>query len=134
MDAPSRPVAGSSMKADMSQVIKPTVGRKVWYRPSKHDKLGPVPMSVAGDQPLDATVIAVWGDRMINALVTDSMGRQFPVLSVDLLQPGDEPSKDADGNVIGRYCEWMPYQVGQAGAEKQAPAAESETSPDSAAA
>lgn len=122
------------MKADMSQVIKPTVGRKVWYRPSKHDKLGPVPMGVAGDEPLDATVIAVWGDRMINALVTDITGRQFPVLSVNLLQPGDEPSKDADGNVIGRYCEWMPYQVGQASTEKPAPASESATSPDSAAA
>lgn len=112
------------MKADMSQVIKPTVGRKVWYRPSKHDKLGPVPMNAAGGEPLDATVIAVFGDRMISVLVTDIMGRQFPVLSVDLLQPGDEPRKDADGNVIGRYCEWMPYQVGQAAKdETAAPAA-----------
>lgn len=105
----------------MSEVIKPTVGRKVWYRPSKYDLTGPVPMVMAGPQdqpevaqPLDATVIAVWGDRMINVLVTDTMGRQFPVLSVDLLQPGDEPKKDAEGKVIGRYCEWMPYQVGQA--------------------
>lgn len=100
-------------------VTKPTVGRKVWYRPSKHDVVGPVPMMTAGSleygtaAPLDATVIAVWGDRMINVLVTDIMGRQFPVLSVDLLQPGDEPRKDADGNVIGRYCEWMPYQNAQ---------------------
>lgn len=140
MKAPHRPAAGSSMKADMPQVIKPTVGRKVWYRPSKHDVVGPVPMMTAGSvvhgtaEPLDATVIAVWGDKMINVLVTDTMGRQFPVLSVTLLQPGDEPARDADGNIIGRYCEWMSYQVGQASAEKQAPAAENETSPDSAAA
>lgn len=130
MDAPHRPAAGSFMKADMSQVIKPTVGRKVWYRPSKHDTVGPVPMTTAGSvehgtaAPLDATVIAVWGDRMVNVLVTDVVGRHFPVLSVDLLQPGDEPRKDADGNVIGRYCEWMPYQVGQAAKdETAAPAA-----------
>lgn len=104
----------------MTQVIKPTVGRKVYYRPSQHDLKGPVPMMISGSlesgnsAPLDATVIAVWGDRMINVLVTDITGRQFPVLSVDLLQPGEEPKTDANGKVIGRYCEWMPYQVGQA--------------------
>lgn len=92
----------------MSQVIKPTVGRKVWYRPSASDVVGPVPMSVAGDQPLDATVIAVWGDRMVNLLVTDIVGRQFPVLSCTLLQDGDERP------AAGRYAEWMPYQQGQA--------------------
>lgn len=98
----------------MSNIITPTVGRKVWYRPSAWDKTGPVGMVAAGDQPLDATVIAVWGPRMINVLVTDTMGKQFPVLSCDLLQPGDEPRKDAAGAVIGRYCEWMPYQVATA--------------------
>lgn len=105
----------------MSNIIKPTVGRKVYYRPSANDLKGPVPMNMAGPQddpekaqPLDATVIAVWGDRMINVLVTDIMGKQFPVLSVDLLQPGDKPKKDKDGKIIGRYCEWMPYQVIQA--------------------
>lgn len=108
----------------MSNIIKPTVGRKVWYRPSKHDVVGLVPMVMSGPvdypsiaQPLDATIIAVWGDRMINVLVTDVMGRQFPVLHVDLLQEGDEPGCDKDGNIVGRYCEWMPYQKGQA--EKQ---------------
>lgn len=92
----------------MSQVIKPTVGRKVWYRPSKQDQTGPVPMIVAGNQPLDATVIAVWGDRMVNVLVTDTMGKQFPVLSVTLVQPGDAYPES------GRYVEWMPYQVATA--------------------
>ena len=92
----------------MSQVITPAVGRKVWYRPSANDVVGPVPMVVAGDQPLDATVIAVWGDRMVSVLVTDVMGKQFPVLSVTLVQEGDEKP------VVGRYVEWMPYQQGQA--------------------
>lgn len=98
----------------MSKIIKPTVGRKVWYRPSKSDKVGPIPMVTAGDQPLDATIIAVWGDRMINVLVTDTMGKQFPVLSVTLIQPGDNPVVDAEGVPVGRYCEWLPYQVATA--------------------
>lgn len=101
-------------------MIKPTVGRKVWYYVSKNDVAGPIPMVTQGSreaetlQPLDATVIAVWGDRMVNLLVTDIMGHQFPVLSCALLQDDDEPQKDTEGNVAGRYAVWMPYQVGQA--------------------
>lgn len=101
-------------------IIKPTVGRKVWYRPCANDQKGPTPMCIAGSleagnaQPLDATVIAVWGDRCVSVLVTDAVGKQFPVLSCTMLQAGDEPAKDADGKVIGRYVEWMPYQLGQA--------------------
>lgn len=104
----------------MSNVITPTVGRKVWYRPSKHDVIGLGAMYCSAPQdepakgkPLDATIIAVWGDRMVNVLVTDVAGKQFPVLSVTLLQDGDEPPKDAEGKVAGRYVEWMPYQKGQ---------------------
>jgi len=92
----------------MNQVITPTVGRKVWYRPGANDVVGPVPMVVAGDQPLDATIIAVWGDHIVNVLVTDVMGKQFPALSVTLVQEGDEKPS------AGRYVEWMPYQQGQA--------------------
>lgn len=105
----------------MSNIIKPTVGRKVWYRPCKDDLIGLGAMACsatqdepAQGQPLDATIIAVWGDRMVNVLVTDVMGKQFPVLSVDLLQAGDEPRKGVDGKIAGRYVEWMPYQQGQA--------------------
>lgn len=105
----------------MPIITTPTVGRKVWYTPSANDKCGPVPMIVTGPldgrqhQPLDATIIAVWGDdRMVNVLVTDVYGRQFPVLSCDLLQDGDQPKTDADGVPIGRYVEWMPYQKAQA--------------------
>ena len=95
-------------------VITPSVGRKVWYQPSVNDKAGSFPMQCAAGQPLDATIIAVWSDRMVNVLVTDIAGKQFPVLSCDLLQPGDEPSATASGQVIGRYVQWMPFQVGQA--------------------
>jgi hypothetical protein len=98
----------------MSKIITPTVGRKVWYWPSAIDKTGPVPMVQQTGQPLDATVIAVHGDRMVNVLVVDVMGRQFPVLSCDLLQPGEKPRANAEGVVFGRYVEWMPFQQGQA--------------------
>lgn len=93
-------------------IITPTVGRKVWYRPCPNDLVGPVPMTVVGHadsrQPLDATVIAVLGDRMVNLLVTDACGKQFPVLSATLLQDGDLIPAN------GRYAEWMPYQKTQA--------------------
>lgn len=98
----------------MNTVITPTVGRKVWYQPSAQDKAGTFPMQCSAGQPLDATIISVWGDRMVNVLVTDIMGKQYPVLSCTLLQPGDEPSANADGQLVGRYVQWMPFQVGQA--------------------
>lgn len=96
------------MTAPQPNIIKPTVGRKVWYRPSKSDQMGPVPMQATPGQPLDATVIAVWGDRCVNLLVIDMVGRPFPVPSVTLVQPDDDAPAD------GRYAEWMPYQQGQA--------------------
>jgi hypothetical protein len=100
-------------------VIRPSVGRKVWYRPSAHDLIGVGAMSVAGGQPLDATILAVWGDRCINVQVLDSYGKPFAKTSVTLLQDGDTPPmngpKDKEGNPTpGGYVEWMPYQKGQA--------------------
>lgn len=95
----------------MSQIIKPTVGRKVWFRPATDQllsSLNPTGMATNGNQPLDATVIAVWGDRMVNLLVIDIVGKAFPVLSATLLQDGDLIPTG------GRYAEWMPYQQGQA--------------------
>jgi len=95
-------------------MIKPTVGRKVWYVASDNDLKGPMPMSVAGSreagtlQPLDATILAVWGDRMVNALVLDACGKAFPKLSVTLVQEGDTAPE------CGGYIMWMPYQQGQA--------------------
>lgn len=109
----------------MTQVITPTVGRKVWYRPCANDLLGPVPMQVCGSieagniQPLDATIIAVWGERMINVLVTDIVGRQFAVMSCGLVQPGEDVAED------GRYCEWMPYQVATSKPAVASPSGES---------
>ena len=83
-------------------------------------------MQCAVGQPLDATVIAVHGDRLVNVLVTDMVGRQFPVLSVTLMQEGDILPACNEGLPLGRYVEWMPYQQGQsrkdAAGEKPTPA------------
>lgn len=87
----------------MSTVIKPTVGRMVWYRPNENDQTGPVPMFRVGDQPLMAHVTAVWSERMVNLLVTDSIGRQFQVTSVQLLQPGDSAPNG------GRFAAWPEF-------------------------
>ena len=105
----------------MSTIIKPTVGRKVWYRPSQFDVQGPGGMQMAGSpdrpdlsQPLDATILAVWSDTCINVLVFDITGKPFTKMSTRLLQEGDAKPVDAAGKPVGGYVEWMPYQQGQA--------------------
>lgn len=92
-------------------IIKPTIGRKVWYRPNGTSFIQPdgtfkSPVS-CGTQPMDATVIFVWSDRMVNLDVIDHMGNHFVATSVTLVQPGDPTPS-------GSHCEWMPYQQGQA--------------------
>lgn len=95
----------------MTKII-PTVGRKVWYFPStdqfdddttmiQHKRDGEV-------QPLDATVIAVYADDIVNLSIFDIHGHIFCRRNVKLLSDGERrPS-------MGRYAEWMPYQIGQA--------------------
>ncbi len=100
----------------MSQVIKPTIGRKVWFRPNGTQSLqragtpgvSIAAMAVLDDAPLDATVVYVWSDRMVNLLVLDHYGNPFNATSVPMLQP-DEAAPPS-----GFYAEWMPYQQGQA--------------------
>jgi hypothetical protein len=87
-------------------MIVPTVGRVVWFRPpttpilgfAHHDPL----------QPCAALVTHVWGDRLVNLVVFDSNGAPFGQTSVQLLQDDDLKPEH------GRFCSWMPYQVGQA--------------------
>lgn len=84
-------------------MIPPTVGRMVWFTPSKidddrHDLT----------QPLAAIIASVWSDRMINIAYFDQDGVSGNETSVALLQ--DDDSKPGNG----RFCTWMPYQLGQA--------------------
>ena len=89
-------------------MIRPTVGRVVWYRPNQPGSVG----SLDDGQPMAATVAFVRNDRCVNLSVVDHHGRQFSAIGVLLLQ-GDESFKP-----VTPYCEWMPYQVGQAASIK----------------
>lgn len=94
----------------MSTTIKPTAGRVVWYHPFAH---APWAADAAsdfarlGDQPLAAIIAHVWSDTCVNLVVFDSNGNAHSRTSVTLHQ-GDGPCTSSP------WCEWMPYQKGQA--------------------
>jgi hypothetical protein len=88
-------------------MIKPTIGRRVWFRVNEATAKARN-ITVFDDQPLDAGIVYVHSDRMVNLSVTDHFGVQHAVTSVDLIQDGDSTENR------GMWCEWMPYQTGQA--------------------
>src|SRR5687768_43940 len=95
-------------------MIKPTVGRIVWFTPpSNSSEDGFIDH---GGQPMAAKVAYVWHDRMVNLQVVDHGGFSHNRTSVPLIQDGD-PKPDS-----GYYCEWMPYQKGQAAKTERAEA------------
>ena len=55
-----------------------------------------------------AIVVFVHSDSMVNLAVFDEAGGSFGKTSVQLVAPG-VPKPE-----FGFFCEWMPYQVGQA--------------------
>lgn len=91
-------------------MIKPTVGRMVWYYKDKSQT-----QIVQHEQPLAAQICMVWGDRMVNLHVIDANGVAHAVTSVQLVQDGD--LQPAVGTAA--YCVWMPYQIGQAKKEEK---------------
>jgi hypothetical protein len=50
----------------------------------------------------------VWTDTNVNLATFDENGHSFSVTSVYLMQEGSKSPG------IGPFCEWMPYQKGQA--------------------
>lgn len=74
-------------------MIKPTIGRVVWFHRGSESQ----------DQPHPAIVCYVHSDTCVNLAVFDANGNQYSVTSVTLLQ-------DDDRATSGRYAEWMPYQ------------------------
>lgn len=89
-------------------MIKPTIGRRVWFYPNG----GIAGFTASPDQPCDAGIAYVWNDRMINISVADHNGVVTGRTSVALLQDDDTPP------VAGMYCTWMDYQI--AAAKKEA--------------
>lgn len=79
-------------------IIKPTVGRVVWF----HKYNG-----VSGHQgPLAALVTKIHSDTCVNLVVFSETGVPFGETSVVLIHNED--------TYTGNYCCWMPYQKGQA--------------------
>lgn len=77
-------------------MIQPIVGRIVWFSA----------IDIEGHRA--AIVTKVWNDRMVNLCVFSADGTNAGVTSVKLLQDDDKP----DGASV--WCEWVPYQIGQA--------------------
>jgi hypothetical protein len=80
----------------MATVIKPTVGRVVYYYPAR------------GTTEQAAIVAAVLSDDHVNLGVFNADGRQQPERGVKLVQGDEKPPE------TGHYCTWMPFQLGQA--------------------
>ena len=89
-------------------MIKPTIGRVVWFWPSNAPSEGESMVCHDAEQPMSAQVIFVWSDCCVNLYVIDHAGVGRALTSVALVQANEPKPED------GRYCEWMPYQMGQA--------------------
>jgi hypothetical protein len=94
-------------------MIKPSNGRVVLFNLSNSIP----PNFASGGQPHAAIIAHVHSDKMVNLAVFDSNGVSHSCTSVDLIQDGDTKPEN------GWYCEWMPYQKGQAAKTEQAEAA-----------
>ncbi len=82
-------------------MIEPTIGRVVWVR-NRHGRMH--------DQPETAQICFVHSNTLINVGGLDHVGQHFRCVNIQLRQ--GEPSEVIDPNAA--YCEWMPYQKGQA--------------------
>lgn len=83
-------------------MIKPTVGRVVWFWPAST-----LPKGSPGAQPLAATIAFVHSGTCVNLTVHDRNGETYGMTSAELWHgEGESPDRP--------HCEWMPYQKGQA--------------------
>ena len=90
-----------------SPVIKPTVGRVVWFYPSQNTAEAGFARHPDGGGPYAALIAHVWNDHMVNLSVFDANGAAHPRTSVPMLHGECDVPEHA-------FCGWMPYQKGQA--------------------
>jgi len=96
------------MNTSSPTIINPTIGRRVWFWPSKRTgQSGFICHDAA--VPMDAGIVFVHSDRCVNLDVCDHAGNHHAFTSVYLDQGDDCPS-DPDA----ARCEWMPFQKGRA--------------------
>jgi hypothetical protein len=88
----------------MNPLIKPTVGRVVWFNQMKPD------VFPGSGGTCAAIVTYVHSDRLVNLCVFDAKGNTHSRILIPLVQPGDTKPTTA-------HCEWMPFQIGQAAAQ-----------------
>ena len=93
-------------------IIKPTVGRVVWYWPTSADREDR--RSISG-QPFAAQICGVHSDTCVNLGITDAEGRYFTRASIPLKQTPRGIGEDG-------CATWMPYQLGRAAKTEQAEA------------
>ena len=94
--------AGAPALLERMNMIKPSIGRVVHYRPT----------GISG-VICAALITAVHSDTCINLRVFHADGTDSAPASVDLVQDNNYPS---DGRA---FAEWMPYQIGQAAKTEQ---------------
>lgn len=88
-------------------MIKPTVGRVVYFYPASNvQDAGFCPPSAG--EPCAAIIAKVWRDDCVNLTVFDASGVAHARTSVMLVQE-NEPHPEN-----GYFCEWMPFQIGHA--------------------
>ena len=96
-------------------IIKPTVGRVLWFYPSQlTGEAGFVRHPDGG--PYAAIIARVWNDAMVNLAVFDANGTIHSRTSVPLVQDGGCALEEG-------FCSWMPFQKGQAAKQDTAAAA-----------
>ncbi|MNX77180.1 hypothetical protein D3C86_1087070 [compost metagenome] len=95
--------------------ILPTVGRVVWYHPAPKAGDTDFAQHYQAGTPYAAIVAYVWGEALVNLAVFDANGTPRSRSSVALIQEGESAPRDSE------YCEWMPYQKGQARAQSATP-------------
>ncbi len=87
-------------------MIRPTVGRKVWYFPQGNPGGAGYPLH-------DATIVDVISDTSVNLACHTELGTSYTALNIYLL-PSDIGDDTARQFQDTPHAEWMPYQVGQA--------------------
>lgn len=93
-------------------MIKPTVGRVVWYRVASHEAANGMEVYDLNN-PMTALITYVWSDTCVNLAVFDHAGRPHMRTSTPINQSAGTPA----------WAEWMPYQQGQAAKTEAAEAA-----------
>lgn len=88
-------------------MIEPTVGRVVWFWP-----IGPA--ANANEQPAAAIIAHVHHERLVDLYVMPGgrgAGPSYLAEFILLVQDDEDRERLSEGSA---YCEWMPFQKGQA--------------------